>query len=412
MGYSINQLQQLLYQDVDSIYDIFKGAFGEEFVDLQKPELQNEILTFLMDKDILLGDESEFSDFNKSYEKLDTRILARLREHFSERKSVIYVWWPRVMVSNEYDQSIVIQDLYAKIKVTVEGLIPLENTGFLLNRATYSKDQFLSNYMHSHIRTIPKFDFSEFMPPCLGHGPIQNTIVSLKEEYDEVLWMLFCQELGMYVTVESIQGGPWKRLDGVGKKNRLSVYTGFNFNQTDNGSFTTSFPLEDLQHFISYYLQKGHLSLSYKEGQFCPGMPYHEYIIDLSNAFIDFFNQHLNSNSYMATQCFSNRLLQHAILYNGEFYSENFGSHDTAASLDEYRNRHVLTFKGQDIRTVILKESQQEENCRIIIISHFLAMYIMKKILRTINYRYKNGHNNQDTGDQESPSSRQRVIYL
>lgn len=408
MGYSINQMQQLLYQNVDSVYDIFKESFGEKYVDLQKPGIQNEIRQFLIDEGILSSHVS-LNDFDKSYETLGDGILARLKEHFGDLRPAIYVWWPRVVVSNEYNQSIAIQDLYAKIEVTIGGLIPFEYIGFKLNRATYSEDQFRSNYMHSHIGKIPKHDFREFMSPCLGRGPIRNTILSLKMEFDEALWMLFCQELGMYVTVESIKGGPWHRLEGVGSYRRLSNYGSFDFRQADISPFINVFTLEDLQNFIGYYLQKGHLSISYKEGHFCPGMPYHDYIIDLSNAFIDFFNQHFNSYPHMDMLCFSRGLLKHAILHNGNFYSDDF---DTEVPLDEYRNKYMLTFKDRDIHISILKEPQDRINCKITIIDHFLAMYIMKKILRTINFRYKNGHNNQDTGDHESSSSRQRVIYL
>ena len=35
MQYTVNQLYELFYQKINDVHDIFKGFFGEEYVDLQ-----------------------------------------------------------------------------------------------------------------------------------------------------------------------------------------------------------------------------------------------------------------------------------------------------------------------------------------------------------------------------------------
>ena len=405
MQYTIPQLEQVVYQRVNEVYDTFKGFFGEEYVDLPKEDsIIYHIKSFLRTYNftVKLNDET-------TYELSDV-LIHNLNDYVSARIVYIYVWWPRVTVTNEHNKSIDIQDLYAKIPIQLNGRIPYEYPGFQLNRATYSEEQFLSNYLHSHIKEIPKYDFTQFMNPCLGQGPIRETIMTLKNDYDEVTWMLFCQELSMYVTVESLSGGPWKKLENVGDKKRLYSHTCFNLDSTNNYNFTDLFSTDILKEFIEYYLKNGHLSISYKNNQFCCGLTYFEYIIDVSNSFIDFYNKYLYSTREKLEKCYSSNVLISAIAINEVFYSEE--SNNAVPNLDIYRGKHVLNFKGKDIKITIEKrEDTSSESFVTTVLNQGTAMYILKSILRTINFRYNNDYNNKQR-DQSSTTTCKRAIYL
>ena len=119
----------------------------------------------------------------------------------------ILVHFPHVRITNEHDRYVDINHLWAKIKITSEGTM---NGNFTLNRSEYQAIHFMSNYMHSHVSSIPRDDLTRFMSPCTGDGPINSTISSLYREFDSDLWQLFCLELSKYVTVESISGRPWR----------------------------------------------------------------------------------------------------------------------------------------------------------------------------------------------------------
>ena len=220
MKYTVNQLYQHLFEKPLSIYEIFKGFFGEDFVDIQTHQ-GRELTSFKEYLCAKICDENSFSNeaieeiCNQSFEVTEDQ-LTDLENTVKDKRFIIYVWWPRVTVTNEYNKSVNIQDLYAKIEIQNDGTIPYECNGFKLNRATYTREQFISGYMHSHINIIPKNNFTQFQIPCLGRGPIISTIGTLKNDYDEATWMLFCQELSMYVTVESISGGPYRRMDNIG----------------------------------------------------------------------------------------------------------------------------------------------------------------------------------------------------
>ncbi len=363
MQHSVTLTPDPAHQKVYDVYDVFKNFFGEQFVDIQN------------------GSDNTF---------------------------FIYVWWSHVIVTNEFNKSVSIQDLYAKIKINTDGLIPFEFPGFQLNRATYSKEQFLSDYLHSHIRGIPKDNFTRFQDPCLGDGPIRATINTLKTDYDIAEWMLFCQELSMYVTVESISGGPWRRMENIGSFAVASNYTNYNFNLCPF-IYPLFFTNVMKKEFIQYYLTNGHLSFSFQKGQFICGMPYYDFIIDISNAFISYCNTIFHTERDKENLFYHN-ILKQLLVSNGRFYLTRNNDDTNNQNLDMYRNKYVLTFKGKEIYTTITEVSNRDF-FPVTVIHYSIAMDILKNILKVINYRYKNEHNNNNTAS-DSPKTCQRTVYV
>lgn len=416
MKYTVNQLYQHLYERPLNIYEIFKGFFGEDFVDIQTCQ-GRELSSFKEYLFAKICDESSITkgtaeeDYNLSFDVTKEQ-LVELENIVKDKRFIIYVWWPRVTVTNEYGKSVNIQDLYAKVEIQGDGTIPYECNGFRLNRATYTRKQFISNYMHSHINVIPKNNFTDFQIPCLGTGPIISTIGTLKNDYDEVTWMLFCQELSMYVTVESISGGPYRRMENIGNVSLHTIYTGYNFNYAGKTDFLCQFTNDDLKKFIQYYLKHGHLSLGYKNNVFTWSMPYYEYIIDISNSFIDFYNKYYSTTAQNLSNCFNTDLLKQVIVADGKFYNEGEYNSFDINNLSGYQNKLVLVFKGKEICTTIINNKQSSESTLTTIINNNVAMFILQKILRTINFRYKNEHNNKNRRNQEVTTACERVIYL
>lgn len=416
MEYTVNQLYQHLFEKPLSIYDTFKGFFGENFVDIQTHQ-GRELASFkeylfakICDEaSITNGDKEE--DFNLHFE-ISAEQLVELENIAKDKRFIIYVWWPRVTVTNEYNKSVNIQDLYAKIEIQNDGTIPYECNGFRLNRATYTREQFMSEYMHSHINIIPKNNFTQFQTPCLGRGPIISTIGTLKNDYDEATWMLFCQELSMYVTVESIAGNPYHRMENIGNVSQNSMYTGYTFKFANKADFLSQFTSDDLKKFIQYYLKHGHLSLGYINNVFTWNMPYYEYIIDISNSFINFYNKYYSTTASNLNNCFNTDLLKQVIVADGKFYNKGEYNSFDANNFSEYQNKLVLVFKGKKIRTTIINNEQRSEATLTTVINNNVAMFILQKILRTINFRYKNEHNIKYRRNQEVTPACEKVIYL
>jgi hypothetical protein len=415
MEYTVNQLYQYLFEKPLAIYEIFKGFFGENFVDIQTCQgrelssFKEYLLAKICDESFMPKEAAE-EEYNLSFNITEMQ-LKELKTTLEDKRLIIYVWWPKVTVTNEYNKSVNIQDLYAKIEIQGDGTIPYECNGFRLNRATYTREQFMSNYMHSHINVIPKNNFTQFQIPCLGRGPIISTIGTLKNDYDEATWMLFCQELSMYVTVESISGGPYHRMESIGNVSQNSMYTGYNFNFAGKADFLSQFTNDDLKKFIQYYLKHGHLSLGYMNSAFTWSMPYYEYIIDISNSFIDFYNKYYSTTAGNLDNCFSKGMLKQVIVTDGKFYNEGDYNNFDINNFSEYQNKLVLVFKGKEIRTTIINNEQRKETTLTTVINNNIAMFILQKILRTINFRYKNEHNKYRRNQEAAPAC-ERVLYL
>ena len=408
MQYTINELKQEVFGRVFEVYSIFKDFFGERFTDLQEIPDYLEFKVALGNYDIDVTQESfEVSDSN----------MAHIKEYYSTLKPFILVWWPTVTVTNENDRSVNIQDLYAKITVTMEGTLPWEYSGFILTRTTFSERQYASGYCHSH---VPRFSgVPDFQDPCLGTGPIRHTIMDLHGQYEEALWMLFCQELSLYVTVESLRGGPYFRMETIGSGMRMREYEDYHnglYSFDSLSSFWNHDPVkrlmfrEILTNFITYYLEKGHLVLNYKDGMFVSGMSFFDFIIDISNSFIDFYNQYGQEENVQGL--YDKYILEKALAANNKFYLPD--SVQSVQNVDtSLEDSEMFIFKGEMKHLHIFREGNAHMEITTLL-NWRIASYILNNVLKIINYRYRNEHTKQLSSSSPTAAAPtyQTVIYI
>lgn len=125
----------------------------------------------------------------------------------------IIIYYPSVIITNEHNKSHEIKELYTKVKVHNNGSL---NGTFSFVRAEFTLEEWNSDYLHSHVSGINKSLPSNFKSSCLGSGPIRNTCLSLNDSFDEDIWKLFIFELDRYIQTESLEGGPYRRLENIG----------------------------------------------------------------------------------------------------------------------------------------------------------------------------------------------------
>jgi hypothetical protein len=166
-----------------------------------------------------------------------------------------------------------------------------------------------------------------------------------------------------------------------------------------------------VKEFVVFYLQNGHLSLNYCDDHFTPGMPFYDYIIDLSNSFIAWVNKY-------CTQEQLTDFILHNVIYSRIIKDGMFMLPDTASETDirRYNGMRMLTFKGQEITLNIIPDAPDDENPITTLINPWIAMFILQNILRIINYRFTNGHTtntaeHSSTTETSAPTY-QTVIYL
>lgn len=122
----------------------------------------------------------------------------------------LIIHWDEIEVSNENDDKHTIYDMYAKVTFS-SGY---ELIGFKLTRSTLTIDELKAHYVFSH---LPKMSTNlDYSTPCIGSGPIRNTMSSLAKRYDSDLFRLFLVELDRYVRTESLTGVPYIRMSEIG----------------------------------------------------------------------------------------------------------------------------------------------------------------------------------------------------
>ena len=323
------------------VYDIFKEYYGEDRVDIQGlPAYSEEV-----NEDII--------------------------------NTFILVYFPEVKVINEKDKSTIIKELYVKVRINKEG--KLKET-FTFNRAKYTIQEWESNYMHSHVRTIYKMDPSIFSTVCTGSGPIKNTIDSLKLNYNEDLWGLFCLELDRYTQVESVEGIPYHKLENIGIsdfKVRLN-YTHESFNLYNNTFNFTS--------FLEYILKSNILRFAYYNNSYYLGMSDKDYILKVSSAFIIWYNKNKYYEKYNLDALLNKNILFEAFLDSKGELKTRCDFNDSV-SFNASIGKKVCTFKGKEI-TLSKDNDWYNDDNNILILNTKILGNLLISILKVVNFNY------------------------
>lgn len=401
----INELYSLIMDKPNQVLEIFNNFFGEDKVDMQGfidiDELKSWIGTASISEYVpqrILNMSAE--DYNiygsmtltdlhgKTLDKV-LKVLCDYEtvENIGHRKfesGFILVHFPQVRITNEYNKFVDIDHLYAKVNILFNGSM---SGRFLLNRAEYSYLHISNDYMHSHVNSIPTNDFTKFQIPCLGDGPIKDTILTLNKEFDPDIWGIFCLELSKYVEVESVSGTPYHRLEYIVNSHRNFDNNIFKVINNLN-CFGSVISREVIKEFVSHFIRRGKLKFNYINGSYGPGMSFIEYILTISNEFIDWYNYKFNKGELLLSfdklrEC---NVLKECIIARDKLYYERSFEHTNIYA--SYNGRRMCTFKGQDVNIIITNTNKITENNKSIILNTNISLYILSKILCVINYRY------------------------
>lgn len=301
------------------------------------------------------------------------------------REGYILVHFPHVRVTNENDRFVDISHLWVKVGVKSSG----ESVGFFtVNRSEYQLTHMQADYMHSHVQGIPFDDFTQFKSPCLGSGPIKNTLATLAIRYDEAMWQLFCLELDKYVRVESVSGVPYRYLEKIGNKKGMVIgINAFQMKGPYHG-YNSRFTKDNMKDFVKFLIRRKKLKFNFINGTYGLAMTYLDYMILVSNEFIKWYNIRFNNSIVTATypQLVNVKILKECIIDNGKIYYLA-SSNGSGRNYMEYEGKRVCTFKGRPI-TVHITYTTPEPLNKTVLINSEIAETIAKAVLETVNYKY------------------------
>lgn len=308
----------------------------------------------------------------------------------------VLIHFPEVEVTNEHDESILLNHLWVKIKLTVN--ITIVGT-FTINKSEYQLSHFISRYIFSHVMKAEYDNLEEFKVPCLGSGPIRNTIASLQLEYDRPLWQLFCVELDKYIHTESIEGIPYVYLKDATREVNITVAFARNRISIANyNAFVAKNYFEGplYKEFIKDFIRSKKLKFNFTNGNYGIAMSYVNLVFTISNHFIDWFNR--KGKDYTNKAClYSDKVLLPVTIKNGLTIDIlNSTNPNNINDYIEYEDTPLFDFKSNTIKLHIVDDSRKFSNIHPLILNPLIIDMIITRILTIINYKYnKDGINTQ-----------------
>lgn len=305
----------------------------------------------------------------------------------------LIVHFPRVTVTNENDRSVDITHLWVKVKLSFDGTI---NGTFQMMRSEFTQDQFDAGYSHSHIPQRDRGNFHHWADPCLGNGPIRNTIASLATECSEDMWNLFCLELSKYVTVESLGGMPYMYLERIGHSNSIMEEIHFPL-QVASDLHLSDEHNQMIAAFIPAILERKPFRFNFTNGSYGIAMSERDIFITLSNLFIEWYNSLPSSLQTPRERLFRTEIISKGKLIGNKLY--RIGRQNTNSSHNSrgLMGRDLFRFKNSTIKfNIIGPIPEQDDPNQSIFLSPAIVATIIDRILRTINNKYEQ-HRNQET---------------
>ncbi len=136
----------------------------------------------------------------------------------------IIIKFPEVVIKNSHDSTLTLKDLFVRQSVTFspygKGFRP-DFHKIVGTRSTVSLEEFVSQYMHSHLprnkfNTETTLQYSNF---CTGSSELEASRAMLNSEGKSAEYLeLYIQTIYNYVGWESLEGGPHIRMSTVAAK--------------------------------------------------------------------------------------------------------------------------------------------------------------------------------------------------
>lgn len=386
---------------IKEIYEIFKEFYGEEAVDLQTYSAEyymDQIKDSTIYDNLIKGTSLEtlhlqnvsvkycqtLIETNSSIKEECHNVLLKYIDTEPFPYSYILVHFPEVTVTNEFNNSINIKDLYMKVILYSSG----QFHSVLGTRTTFTPLQYKARYIHSHIPRLLYDKLGKFDKCCLGTGPLRDITYTMQVEHDINQWRLFCFELSRYVTIESLAGGPYAKLTSVTDQDSLPqiesniFYSEKNYDKSPEHSkmlndFFIQLPNIDILKFNynnTYRFALNNLEL----------------LVFISNAFITWYNQ---SSYRFMPNCTLKDMLKLDLLLQVTIENNTIRKLWKKESLDieeEISEATLFYFKGQEIKLNLIDEDTIDSQLKYLLLNPKYISFYITKLINIINYGYNN----------------------
>lgn len=408
--YSLVESKNNKLKEINSIIEVFKNFYGEDYVDAVNSDydilteidhcLSSLQLSYVADPDIKLIDIENIRqrkytllDFlNSDYPNFLKLKMVRLRLYAIKNKlkeklpstTKIIIHIPEKKVVNENNESTLIHDVYVKLIINQNWKGNLYLSSYSIARSTYSKNEIIKGYIHSHLpKAYNKEDFTNFKSPCLGSGPINNTINFLSSGiFNSDIWNLFALELDLYLGTESLAGGPYMYLRSLKQGNKKYIFN----NYYPSDIKVTKSVKEVVTTVLPEILNRDNL-IGFDGYSYFLTESIEDFIININEAITKKF-----SEEYIEKFIHKNYISECKLNDKGELIVIERNS-SNLIDIDELESLHLTeNFKGKKIPIKVIKsENDNTEVKTYKIIGHpGIYIYLYKSIINAINIKNSN----------------------
>lgn len=347
------------------VFEIMSDYFGEDRVDLVFP-LSDKKMTTLFE---------EYKDIR------DIDLYLKKQQDSTVLNAYTLIHIPETVIRNEFNESHVIKDFFFRIEFSLYSILwKIEAL-----RTTYTIDEYYSQYIHSHVGRLDKKHPKIFGIICTGTSPLSTTITNLKTDPDDDLWMMLCSELEDFAQVESIDGGPFIKMNEIRNPNIITYREQPTYVVCSDYFYKTN-----IKNFIAYALSQNIFKIGFAGNSFFIAEDPYRLLLKLSDCFIEWYN----AGSDKSWSPLKEKILWEANLRYP--YVEYVKERDISISSSIYdRNGEtVLTFKGRGIPLKIEKTEVSPAQCLLLDISVFGG--ITNAVLTALNFSYNTKTNEFD----------------
>ena len=354
-----------LVPSIEDIKNTLKDYFGEDRFDFKVIKDPN-FLSFLNSKD-RKDTEANRNFINNSFKKTQVDCST----YYNKPVYIIHIYFPFLTVRNSQNLKDNIEDLYIRIRLSPFLNAITNDYGIYFEgiRTTFSARHWNSNYNFSHMALgANQLVFSKF---CLGSTDFSVLCNSLHCQHESNNFNLYCQQLKDYLSWESLEGVPYKKMGDIRTVDSQSV------------SITSS-------QLNSYFI-------SYLSHDFMPDFKIEQcdtaYIIKVDNN--DRFKE-------FVTSLITNE--NHFQSWNSEtktYFNRNSGGNVDVDYIMRNNSNVLLTFKGKDIKLIVKNENVVVDNNQRVAHSS-----IINHILNEINKKIEDVKHNEFSKQERSYTSR------
>ncbi len=332
----------------------------------------------------------EYDFFLQILNKEDDVIDVYLLKNYFSKPLSLTIRYPEIHITNSNNFHHTIRDLFVNMKFNSNGLLT-EN--FNIQRSTYTKEELVIRYVHSHVPSLNSRSIGELSSkhsPCVGTGGFVISLNIIKgltgEIYDEESEITrFFTLLDSFLSWESLEGVPYISIE---KLSQIGGFMGSSYNLT---RFTKQ-GTRSINKILSELELKDKLKIV---PSVLKGKPWYKLVYDeltLSEFLFKEIDKKIEDPEYHSLYRF---IGDSAMAYKDElgrvFYREqNFNRdfEEVENFIDTHENTVLFSFKGEPVVFKVIEQSSENQIQLVEVLCRNVFLSIISNIELKINLKY------------------------